>query len=464
MAEEKNYHPRFIEYQEQIVNSPNYTGLPITRGSNGKLNWVAGKQTPIGKQRLEWGDKKAAELQITGDGKYAKLMFQIHPTRIKICQICGSEMSLYYIYLNSNLVKKINRTFGLSCNTNTSLIQAYPLMVEQKGEDFVKRFLMEEFDLSGEYVSSSGELIIDACEQACRIRKTSNKLGPGAMSNFPDRFDGFHSYNRCCRSSQDKGRDADNLKTYGKDRRAYEYWSDGNICSANGFMKSSFFNGFSADHTGPISLGFVHDSVYLKRMSKGDNSSKRDKLQYDDVMKIIQIERRTGIPAMNWFSQKIWNHLKDLVLSRSIISNGPELESVRRMLKQNMSNYMYILKQIRSVPGGDLFLIETFIKPKIQCFMYNYEWNEFGDVISREKRAINDANRKELERMERVCLQSVDDYETKSNRNVQPNLDSSELHQLSMICSNVAERNWINAELQLHELVELIEQRIILSG
>ena len=47
------------------------------------------------------------------------------------------------------------------------------------------------------------------------------------MGNPPDRLDGFHSYNRCCRGTSDKGRFKENLKRYGDDRRAYENWSDG---------------------------------------------------------------------------------------------------------------------------------------------------------------------------------------------------------------------------------------------
>src|SRR5690606_11799863 len=39
------------------------------------------------------------------------------------------------------------------------------------------------------------------------------RLSPGAMSNAPDRLDGFHTYNLCCRQSQDTGRIAANLKT-----------------------------------------------------------------------------------------------------------------------------------------------------------------------------------------------------------------------------------------------------------
>lgn len=107
------------------------------------------------------------------------------------------------------------------------------------------------------------------------------------MSYFPDRYDGFHTYNRCCRATQDKGRSKENLKSYTKDRRAYEYWSDGNIHAANQFMGSAFFDGTSADHIGPISLGFVHDPRYLQPMPGGDNSSKRDRLQIVGIESII---------------------------------------------------------------------------------------------------------------------------------------------------------------------------------
>ena len=47
-------------------------------------------------------------------------------------------------------------------------------------------------------------------------------LSPGVMSNAPDRLDGFHSYNKCCRAKEDKGRSKENLNKYGEDRRAYE--------------------------------------------------------------------------------------------------------------------------------------------------------------------------------------------------------------------------------------------------
>ena len=41
-----------------------------------------------------------------------------------------------------------------------------------------------------------------------------SRLSPGVMCNPPDRFDGFHTYNACCRSKEDTGRHKENLATY----------------------------------------------------------------------------------------------------------------------------------------------------------------------------------------------------------------------------------------------------------
>lgn len=50
------------------------------------------------------------------------------------------------------------------------------------------------------------------------IPKEPSMLGPGAMSNAPDRLDGFHTYDRCCRPTADKGRSKENLASYSTDR------------------------------------------------------------------------------------------------------------------------------------------------------------------------------------------------------------------------------------------------------
>ena len=124
-------------------------------------------------------------------------------------------------------------------------------------EEKISKYFFDKCDIKESPTNLSKDEIIDKLEYACRVDGKA-LLGPGAMSNAPDRFDGFHSYNRCCRKKEDRGRWDSNMDTYNQDRRAYERWSDGNIHAANKFMRNEIFNGTSADHIGPISLGFVH--------------------------------------------------------------------------------------------------------------------------------------------------------------------------------------------------------------
>lgn len=45
------------------------------------------------------------------------------------------------------------------------------------------------------------------------VDKESKMFSPGVMSNSPDRFDGFHSYGLCCRTTKDTGRHPENMDT-----------------------------------------------------------------------------------------------------------------------------------------------------------------------------------------------------------------------------------------------------------
>lgn len=440
-----------------IVNCPNYKGLPIERKSDGSFIWVAPKTTSVGRARQEWADKKIVELHITGDGKYAKLMYELHPTKVKVCQICGQEMSINYIYLNPSVVNSIKKTFGQSFDTNTSLYDATKQLLNKHPESQIKSYLIGEFGLSN-VGSASLNQIIGMCERKCRIEKTSKKLGPGAMSNFPDRFDGFHSYNRCCRKTEDKGRNSGNMKTYNKDRRAYEYWSDGNVCCANSFMRSDYFEGASADHICPISLGFVHDSHFIRRLSSGDNSSKRDKLQYSSIKDAIEIENKTGICAASWYSKTIWDHLKN-----NLSDNHLLLSQYHTTFRQNFSDLMYIFGSIIEMPEnrGIIFLERSFLEPKMVDFDYDYICDIDGNIVSKTQRRENDANRKEYGRFCRVAIESVKDYNDKSNRNTKPDLNESEKVGVKNIIYKI-ETNDNSALSDLYLLVEQIQKRLLM--
>ena len=109
---------------------------------------------------------------------------------------------------------------------------------------------------------------------------------PGAMSNAPDRLDGFHSYNLCCRSKQDTGRHKGNMARYGEDRRVYENWSEGDWKAASWLMKEFQKHGVSPDHLGPISLGFSHRPKF-RPLTRAANSPRKNRMTFEDIKLLL---------------------------------------------------------------------------------------------------------------------------------------------------------------------------------
>jgi len=456
---EKNWHPDFIKYIDYIVNHPNYKGLPISQNRDGGYQWLAPAESEVGANRVKWCEDKARSLGfVVQSGVYAEVMRSIHPTKKKICQICGREMSLYYHYPNANFLKSLNKKFNSNFTECDHISDIWDSLVEsgEKATD-VAEFLILKGGLSLSANAKKQE-IINELELACR-KKGKKCLGPGAMSNFPDRFDGFHSYNRCCRSTQDRGRSKENMKTYTKDRRAYEYWSDGNIHAANQFMGSSFFSGTSADHIGPISLGFVHDPRYLQPMPSGENSTKRDRLQYEDIEKILEVQARTEVYPMSWYSKQIWEHIK-----KNYKANPEKISTIYRdALKQNMANFMFVLWTVLTSCGknGESFLIETLLKPNFKYFNRSYKFNKLGEITKEIPRHFTERNANETERYVRIAIDAVYDYNDKENRNVDQNLNANEINALNELCRRI-NKNENSAETKkyLEYIMMLIQVRI----
>ena len=456
MATEKKWHLKFQKYMESIVSHPNYKGLPFERNGDKKIVWIAPKISEMGKKRIAWALEKAKMLGFQNvAGVYARVMFYLHPTKEKPCQICGRVMSLKYVYLNKNFLSSLEKEgiYLSECDT----IKTACLEIERKfGKSFLVDYLRKKFKISIEKTDTI-DMLIDKCENTCRFGNCK-LLGPGAMSNFPDRLDGFHTYNRCCRKKEDTGRHDANMKTYNKDRRAYEYWSDGNIYAANKFMYSSFFKGGSADHIGPISLGFKHDSILLQKMSLSDNSAKRDRLLFSDVEKMKNIEKNNpGYSCASWFIQNIWNDIKEYVKSDA------ELEKYHQILKENMFLFMHLLKEIKNLENGSFFLIENFLKPKYEDFNFNYTFDCSGAITLKTPRHKTDASKKEYQRYERIALVAIDDYIAKSNRRTSADLTDHELQLLDELKGKIQKAEYKNALELFYGIMCIIQKRLCLK-
>lgn len=459
--ENKEWHPEFLKYMDFIAAHPNYKGLPIRKKRDGTWSWFAPKQTEYGQERIVWCENKARELGFPIEpGVYANVMREIHPTKYKVCQTCGKVMSIYYYYPSAMLIKAIKKEFGVEYTEVTHINDVWDdLLRRGNGNAQIAAFFIQKGGLALNPFTAKKAEVIDALELACR-NEGKKLLSPGAMSNFPDRFDGFHTYNRCCRAKQDKGRSKENLKSYTKDRRAYEYWSDGNIHAANQFMGSQFFKNTSADHIGPISLGFVHDPAYLQPMAGSDNSSKRDRLQLEDIETILETQRRTNIYPMSWYSRLIWEYICKNYKAYPASVSG----IYRDALKQNMSDFMYILYVILeccSTSGMD-FLEEALLKPKYEYFNYTYHFNAKGEITQCEPRHFTDRNENEMKRFKRIAFDSVREYNDKRNRNVKPDLTPYEKALLHHLCHDILNRQDVPANKErLVHIVETVEKRLI---
>lgn len=438
-----------------IINNEAYKELPFKLNKNG-IPAITPKTTPIGKARIEWVYKKAKQLNIsTNESFYSKVVFQLHPTKERPCQICGNYMSIYYIYPSKKFVYKINKTFSSDFTFLDSLFDIIDNLKEyQVDENDIKKFLQKEFQILN--MSLDLNDLINECEKKCRYGESS-KLGPGAMSNFPDRFDGFHSYNRCCRELEDKGRHRDNMNTYNKDRRAYEYWSDGNIKAANSFMHSSFFKDTSADHIGPISLGFKHESFLLKRMHGSDNSAKRDRLFVEDVNKLIAIENNNDYCAISRQSTLLWNTIKN-----NFNNSQNYLDIYQMALKQSTNNYLNILWHISNFDKGKEFLINKIIKPKFKDFEYTYKFDDNGFIIDKQPRHITDATKKEWDRLIRIHFESLQDYHSKNNRNIKFDIGEEGAKILSILEKEIKED--CDSSINTFNLLLLKQQEFILKS
>lgn len=420
----KEYHENFKKYADFIIHHPVYAGLPIKKKKDGTYSFVTAKGSEIGKGRLKWIKNKAKELGYPiEDGVYAKVMRQIHPTKYTTCQICGRSLSIYYLYPNKNAITDISNTFGKEYSIVDHISDIWDDLADDGHTDTeLGNYFFSKCGITDDPSELSKEEIIDKLEYACRIEGKA-LLGPGAMSNAPDRFDGFHSYNRCCRKKEDRGRWDSNMDTYNQDRRAYERWSDGNIHAANKFMRHEIFKGTSADHIGPISLGFVHDPRYLQPMTGNKNSSKRDRLSMEDLDKIAEVEQRTGIYPASWYAKDIWEYIK-----ANYKANPDKIEtSYRDAMKQNMTNFMHLLYKIITQTGeeGKELLAEFFLQPNYKYFEYDYTFNSLGEITSQSPRHRTERSKGDMERYKRVAIDSVIEYVEKVNRNLKPAISTA---------------------------------------
>ena len=402
-------HPKGLEYQEFIVKHPNFKGMPITRNRENNIGWMTTKDTKIGKERIVFWEAKRKELGIVAknvmeEGIRKKVAFKLHPTKLHTCLFSGTELSLDYRYPAPNRIDKINKLYDEMFMYYDK--DVYELIDElytiDKCCDFKKVFNIKKGNLT---ITEIKEIVK---RDFVEVEKRGY-VSPGAMSNSPDRLDGFHSYNSDIRDVCDTGRRKDNLKKYTQDRRVYEMWSDGDWKKADRLYAVFVKNGVSPDHIGPMSLGFAHRPKF-QPMTASENSSKGNRMTLNDVKLLINDEK-AGENVVSWHSKFIWDKLKTKV------KTDEDALKISSFMRKNLHHVLIVFSIINE--NGFSKFLEQFLNPEYSYFDYEFidfdpKTGLYKEVVKTEKKGENQENN--VKRYYRIAFEKLVEYKDKDNR------------------------------------------------
>lgn len=426
------WHPAFVEYMYKIVEHPHYGGMPCTVDDVGKIDWTIPSFRPQGSKnwdgntrRREWWAEKARELGIPLEGHWiSQTAKRLHPYGEKPCQTCGRVMTIGYVYPAVNLISRLNSHLPLDAQINPgdhlTIFEVVDHMAQELGGGAAVTALARV-----PVLSDLGESSIEHLKEEIHRRlvaRESRLLSPGVMSNAPDRLDGFHTYNRCCRGTQDTGRSELNLRSYGADRRAFEHWCEGDWSAANKLMTLASVGAcprcgreeqLTADHVGPISLGFAH-FPYFEPACRGCNSAKNNRMGLADVLKLLELEA-AGHKVVSWQAKALWDACKNEV------KTDADALLLSRLLRINQHFFLTTLHRIKELGLHDVLL--QFLSPEhAGCRTEFIGLNPLTLTYSGMQRSSRQETyaQSHASRMVRIAFQALDDYASKLKRNVHP--------------------------------------------
>jgi hypothetical protein len=174
-------------------------------------------------------------------------------------------------------------------------------------------------------------------------------------------------------------------------------------------MKEFTKNNVSADHIGPISLGFCH-TPFFTPMSKQENSAKNNRIRFTDVKKLIDLES-CGNQIISWHTKPVWDRLKNS------INNDEDALKLSKILRKHLHRVLLVLNELKE-RGNESFL-KFLLNPEyafysIKIIGFNPLNGEYAK-IEKTRGAITQYSRN-AERYIRIAFQSLEQYKIKDNR------------------------------------------------
>jgi len=424
----------FVKYMVEIATHPVYAGMPDAIKDDGKIQWEAPSNRSGGQyqythhKRRDWWREKARTIDIDpeSDQWISTVAKRIHPTGEKPCKRCGRVMRIGYVYPNGYLQRRFYKTFGKAFEFDP--LEPITSIIQRVNDQF-GNVKLAEFQTILATPHSKPPADLDDLDSWLSwleekfIPSEPPLLSPGAMSNAPDRFDGFHSFNLCCRKKVDTGRHDSNMRSYTTDRRVFEYWSDGDWIAADRMMgliasrfrKEDCADGSegppTADHIGPLSLGFSHHP-HFRLLSRAANSAKNNRMTFQDVSDLLKMER-VGTQVVSWYAKALWDQRKkdvtdeELALRLSKQMRDNQRAAMYLLVEVHRSHHLTFLASLLNLECAD-FKTE-FQNPRVRDFVTVFESVEH---TSRQ----NKYTAEQKARRVRIGLEALRTYGQKENR------------------------------------------------
>jgi Alw26I/Eco31I/Esp3I family type II restriction endonuclease len=380
----------YLEYKEMIVGHRAYAGMPGAKTSDGRIVWQtsSGKATSFNTHyaaRHKWWTAKADSLGLPGRGssneRYSIAARKIHPTGLRPCLVCGKVKNVGYYYANARLVGRLAKDLGAAIEKETSIDDLLGHLRHILKPAEVKLLLLELFPERKLFFDKVG-FSPEAFQRSNYVR--SSWLSPGFMCNPPDRLDGFHDYCAPCRPVHDPGRSKDNLRSYNHDRRAFQWWAEGDWFLADALYNSAGpgkcvicdkrTDKVSPDHVGPLACGFKHIPVFLPTCD-ACNSSKNRRMSLEDVKFLRNYETRTGEIVVGWQVKSLWEANKYLVKSDA------DAKALSTAMREMQDWYLRILYDL--LTAGRARFLRTLLSPEFAFFDVTFEGLDVAQLTFR---------------------------------------------------------------------------------
>jgi hypothetical protein len=209
----------------------------------------------------------------------------------------------------------------------------------------------------------------------------------------------------------------------------------------------------SADHIGPISLGFTHRPQFLY-LCKPCNSAKNNRMTRADVQLLLKAEA-TGEQVISWHSRAVWDLLKEKV------NNAETAGRLSKVLRDARHSLMAVLQRIASAKhylflaslldlhfaDFDVEFVNLRVKNHLTVYDEMKKKRTSGQVVKQKGRRC------------RVAFQELLKYFEKTNRNALV-VETRESKVMLERC--LAEAKKVKADTQ--ELDQEIERALKLEG